>query len=713
MTEEAPTTKALAAQQPAFRKWVTFLRKSLILLTLCVVVAGTAFWIYARSLPPLDLSIMEARSTIVLDRHGQLLRPFTTKEGRWRLPVTVADVDPRYVSMLLAYEDRRFESHWGIDLRSMLRASWQLGLNQRVISGGSTLTMQVARLMEPRDKRTVAAKLQQMIRAVDLEQRFNKQEILNLYLTLAPFGGNLEGIRAASIAYFGREPKRLSNAEAALLVALPQAPEARRPDRFPQSALTARNRVLDRAVEHGILSHSEAEAAKREPVPQTRAPFPAIAPHATEAIVAAQPDVSTHILTLDKSLQLSLEALAREAIAQLDPRATAAILVLDNKTGEVLASIGSSDYSSTQRRGAVDMTRAIRSPGSALKPFIYAMAFEYGIAHPETLLDDSPARFGSYRPENFDLGYQGNVTARKALQLSLNIPAIELLNELGSVRFITRLRQAGATIVMPEDSTPGLAVGLGGLGISLQDLVRLYSGLAREGAVPDLLWKKDMSSSSMAQLRTITTAVPAWYIFDILQAAPPPENALTNHLAFKTGTSYGYRDAWAIGYDQRITIGVWIGRADNGAVTGLIGRQVAAPILFDAFSRFGGTVEPIKRPPYALSATTATLPPPLRHLRHDVPKNLAAAAQSELKIAYPIDGTRIDLGYSDAEDEKSDLALKVIGGTPPFIWLANGVPLGQADLRRQAFWRPDGIGFARITVMDATGQTDSVLVRIE
>lgn len=693
-------------------KLTRFLKIAILSLGVLIAVGTGAFWFYVRSLGDLDLSVAHKRSTVVLDRHGQLLRPFTTGEGRWRLPLTTSDVDPRYLAMLRAYEDRRFDGHHGVDVRSLARAGLQWGLNRRVVSGGSTLTMQVARLLEPRDKRTLAAKVQQMVRAIELERRLGKKEILDIYLTLAPFGGNLEGVRAASLAYFGREPKRLSFGEAALLVALPQAPEARRPDRFPQAALIARNRVIDRTVAQGVLSVAEGEAAKSEPLPKARNPFPAIAAHAAEAALAEKPEIDIHRLTIDRNLQVSLEALARDAILSIDPRATAAIMVVDNKTGQVVASVGSSDYLSTQRNGAIDMTKASRSPGSALKPFIYSLAFEYGIAHPETILDDSPSRFGSYRPENFDLGYQGNVTARKALQLSLNIPAVELLNEVGPARFIARLRQAGATIAVPQESAPGLAVGLGGLGISLTDLVRLYSGLAREGFVPDLVWRAD-TVAPYKPAATITTPVPAWYIFDVLQSAPPPENALSGRIAFKTGTSYGYRDAWAVGYDQRITIGVWVGRADNGAVTGLVGRQIAAPILFDAFARFSGEMVPIKRPPHALTATSATLPPPLRHLRKDIPKTLSAAFQPTLKIAFPVDGSRIDLGYGHPEEEKSDLALKVIGGSPPFIWLANGVPLGQADLRRQTDWKPDGAGFARISVMDAEGKTDSVVVRIE
>ncbi|MET0427621.1 MAG: transglycosylase domain-containing protein, partial [Microvirga sp.] len=268
-------------------------------------------------LGPLDLSAAQGRSTIVVDREGRLLRPFATPEGRWRLPIEPADVDPRYIAMLKAYEDVRFDSHPGVDPLASLRAAGQFLRSGRVVSGGSTLSMQVARLLEPRDERSFRAKLRQMVRAVQLERRFDKSEILRLYLTLAPFGGNLEGARAASLSYFGREPKRLSFGEAALLVALPQAPETRRPDRFGENARRARDRVLDRAVARGVLTEAEARAAKAEPIPSERRGFPMLAAHAAEAAVAERPGEPVQRLSLDGHLQASLEALAAERVASI------------------------------------------------------------------------------------------------------------------------------------------------------------------------------------------------------------------------------------------------------------------------------------------------------------------------------------------------------------------------------------------------------------
>jgi penicillin-binding protein 1C len=691
---------------------VTPARGALIALLLALL-AAFALQRFTASLGPLDLAVAAERSPVALDRGGKLMRPFATASGRWRLPIATGDVDPRFLLMLKAYEDSRFDGHVGIDPPALLRAAGQALLSGRIVSGGSTLTMQVARLLEPRDERSLAAKLRQLVRARQLEASFSKSEILDLYLTLAPYGGNLEGARAASLAYLGKEPKRLSTGESALLVALPQSPETRRPDRFPEAARRARDRVLDRALTKGLLTPEEVDQAKAEPVPAARKPFPALAAHAAEAALAEAPSRAVHTLAVDARLQASLESLARERAERLGPQISAAIVVIDNRTGEVLAQVGSAGHLSRERAGAVDMSAALRSPGSALKPFIYALAFEGGLAHPETLLDDRPSRYGVYAPENFDLSFQGTVTARRALQLSLNVPAVELLAALGPPRFLARLRQAGAAIALPKEAAPGLAVGLGGLGITLTDLTRLYAGFARGGDVPHLRRRLDGETSGRTLEPRIAEPVAAWYVADILRGAPPPDHALGHRLAFKTGTSYGYRDAWAVGFDRRVTIGVWVGRPDGAAVPGLVGRVSAAPMLFDAFARYGGEPEPVPIAANALVATTATLPPPLRHVRKDAPKTVASTAHAALAIAFPLHNSRVELGFTRPTDEGGTLSLKAAGGTPPLTWLVNGAPIGAPSLRRQSSWRPDGAGFARVSVVDAQGATDSVLVRIE
>ncbi|MEP0451593.1 MAG: transglycosylase domain-containing protein, partial [Roseibium sp.] len=396
------------------------------------------------SLSPADLTI----SKTVLDRNGQLLRAFTTPDEKWRLPVTVHDVDPLYWKMLKAYEDRRFDQHRGIDVRAMVRAAYQLLSSGHVVSGASTLTMQTARLLRERPTRSLSAKYHQILAALRLESDLSKEDILELYALRAPFGGNLEGIRAAALTWFGKEPRRLTPAEAALLVALPQSPEARRPDRFESAAQAARDRVLDRAVIAGVLSEDDAEAARVENVQVKRRSMPFLAAHAARAVVASKEAETIHHLTLDASLQQALETLIDQRIDAMGPKVSAALLVADHRSGEVLASVGSPNLMDEARLGHIDMTRAIRSPGSTLKPFIYGLAFEDGIAHPESTIDDRPIDIGGYKPTNFDLAYQGRVSVREALQLSLNTPAIQLLEAVGPAKLVARIKRSGAGVVI-------------------------------------------------------------------------------------------------------------------------------------------------------------------------------------------------------------------------------------------------------------------------
>jgi penicillin-binding protein 1C len=376
----------------------------------------------------------------------------------------------------------------------------------------------------------------------------------------------------------------------------------------------------------------------------------------------------------------------------------------------VRASVAGADYFAAERAGAVDLTRALRSPGSALKPFVYALAFDNGLAHPETMLEDRPMRYGGYAPENFDLTFQGMVTARAALQHSLNVPVVDLLSALGPQRFVSRLRAAGAEIALPRDSgAVGLAVGLGGLGITLNDATALFAGLARGGEAIPLTHR---ARASPPDATRIVEPSAAWHVADVLRGAPPPVNAPANRLAWKTGTSYGYRDAWAIGFDRRHTIGVWLGRADNASVPGLVGRTAAGPLLFDAFARVGIDPTPLPRPEHTLVADTSRLPPPLRHLRADQPKTLGAIHQAALRVAFPPDGARLDLD-SMRIDGRPLVQLKATGGTGPFVWLINGAPAAAAQSRRVFDWRPEGAGFAEIAVMDGSGATQSVKVRMQ
>jgi penicillin-binding protein 1C len=676
-------------------------------LIVAMIFAAWVVW-----LGPLPLAQAREVSTTIVDRNGKLLRAYAMADGRWRLPVDArASVDPSYLRLLLAYEDRRFRTHRGVDPLALLRAALQFATHGHIISGGSTITMQLARLMEPRRERSVYAKLRQIVRAFEIERQMSKDEILNLYLAMAPYGGNLEGIRAASIAYFGKEPKRLSLAESALLVALPQSPETRRLDRNPEAARAARNRVLDRMVEERIVSEEDAANAKAVAVPRLRKPMPVLAPHSADQAMASVKATPVIALTLDSNLQKVLEALARDRAVALGPNISVAILAADNASGDVLARVGSPDYFDEHRAGQVDMTRAVRSPGSTLKPFIYGLAFEDGFVHPESLIDDRPFRFGSYAPQNFDMTFQGTVAVRRALQMSLNVPAVALLDRVGASRLSSRLKQAGANLVLPTDEAPGLAMGLGGVGITLQDLVQLYSGLARLGTTRPLREIASLREDKRDPLRLLDQ-VAAWQVGNVLLGTPPPENGVPNRIAFKTGTSYGYRDAWSIGFDGRLTIGVWVGRPDGAPAPGIVGRTAAAPILFDAFARTGKTPASLpKAPKGALVASNSKLPLPLRRYR-SVGELVRTDGEQPPRIQFPLNGSRIDAAGAGGVS-LSAMPIKVAGGVLPITMMVNGISVGELDSRRQRLVDPPGPGFARLTVIDARGAADTVMVRIQ
>ena len=507
--------------------------------------------------------------------------------------------------------------------------------------------MQAVRLLERRP-RTLAAKIAESGEALALERRLGKDAILGIYLTLAPFGGNLEGVRAASLAYFGKEPAHLTEAEAALLVAIPRSPERLRPDRHPAAARQARDTVLARLAANGVISAQALAEAAAEPVPRMRAALPFHALHRARARRDASPHSPVLRTTIDPRLQGEVEALLRREAAALDPQATLAALVVDNRTRQVMAYVGNADFRSGPRHGTIDMAQAIRSPGSALKPFIYAMAFDRLIIHPETILDDRPRHFGDYAPGDFDGRFLGEVSAREALQYSLNVPAVAVLDRLGPARFVGALAAAGIRLKLPQPtSEPGLAVALGGDGISLIDLATLYVALSHDGAVAPLRLRLDQPE---APATTIFGPVAAWYVNDILASAPPPPGMLpaevrrARPLAFKTGTSYGFRDAWAVGYDAELTIAVWAGRPDGTPLPGASGRLTAAPVLFKIADLLGPAAAnngPKPAPPGALLVARRNLPAGLQRLDPG-PAERAGRDAGGPKILYPPNGATVE-----------------------------------------------------------------------
>ncbi len=542
-----------------------------------VVLVVALLWLADR-IWPLPLP-QDDLARVVLAEDGTPLWRFADANGVWRYPVHTCEVSPYYLDALLTYEDRWFYQHPGVNPLALVRATWQNLSGARVVSGGSTLSMQVARLLDPHS-RTLHGKLRQLWRTAQLEWHLSKDEILNLYLNRAPFGGTLQGVAAASWAYLGKSPSQLTHAEAALLAVLPQAPSRLRPDRHPQRAQEARDKVLRRLAEFQVWPQSAVDEALEEPLLLAPRLEPSLAPLLARRL--NRPDSPPLIrTTLDATLQRRLEDLLLGWRARLPEHTSAAILVVEEESMAVRAYLGSVDINDTKRFGHVDMISALRSPGSTLKPFLYGMALDDGLIHSESLLQDVPRRYGDYRPGNFSMGFTGAVPASTALSSSLNLPAVQLLEAYGPKRFAAQMRIGGMPLALPALAEPNLALILGGAGSRLEDLVSGYSALARDGKSATLRLQPD----DTLRERPLLSPGAAWIVRRILsgQARPDrdPRAELVQRpvLAWKTGTSYGFRDAWAIGVGPRYLIGVWIGRPDGTPVPGQFGLASAAPLM--------------------------------------------------------------------------------------------------------------------------------------
>ncbi len=548
-------------------------RWTLASLLLVVALLWLADRIWPLPLPKDDLA------RVVLAEDGTPLWRFADANGVWRYPVQTSEVSPYYLDALLTYEDRWFYQHPGVNPLALARATWQNLTGTRVVSGGSTLSMQVARLLDPHS-RTFHGKLRQLWRTAQLEWHLSKAEILNLYLNRAPFGGTLQGVAAASWAYLGKSPAQLTHAEAALLAVLPQAPSRLRPDRHPRRAQEARDKVLRRLAEFQVWSQSAVDEALEEPLLLAPRLEPSLAPLLARRL--NRPDSPPLIrTTLDATLQRRLEDLLLGWRARLPEHTSAAILVVEEESMAVRAYLGSVDINDAKRFGHVDMISALRSPGSTLKPFLYGMALDDGLIHSESLLQDVPRRYGDYRPGNFSMGFTGAVPASTALSSSLNLPAVQLLEAYGPKRFAAEMRIGGVPLALPALAEPNLALILGGAGSRLEDLVSGYSAFARDGRSAAIRLQPD----DTLRERPLLSPGSAWIVRRILsgQARPDrdPRAELVQRpvLAWKTGTSYGFRDAWAIGVGPRYLIGVWIGRPDGTPVPGQFGLASAAPLM--------------------------------------------------------------------------------------------------------------------------------------
>lgn len=561
---------------------------------------------------PLPQAQLEQRGVqSVLARDGTPLRAFPDARHVWRHPVRLEEVSPRYIDAVLAYEDRFFYWHFGTNPVALLRASGQWLRHGEIVSGGSTLSMQVARMLTP-IPRSVTGKLLQIFRAVQLELHLSKREILELYLAYAPMGGVLEGVEAASRAYLGKPSLSLSHGEAALLAVLPQAPSRLRPDRYPQAAQAARDKVLQRLAAH--WSERVIADARMEPVIAQAVREPLLAPLFAERMRRRHPGTPRIESTLDAAAQSLLEQLLAGRLAVLPPRVSLAALVVDNSSMEVRAYAGSADFSDNARFAHVDMVQARRSPGSTLKPFLYGMALDAGLIHSESLLADVPQSFDGYQPGNFQADFSGPVSVTEALRQSLNVPAVEVLSQLGAHNFTTALRAGGLKLDLPQGAEANLSVILGGAATSLEDLVGAYRALAAQG----LAARPRYHASEPLQETRLLSPGAAFIIRDLLETGGPlgrhvdSSVASRRGLAWKTGTSFGFRDAWAIGVNDRYSIGVWVGRPDGTPNPGFFGANIAAPLLVDIFTALDLPAAVERRPPASVTAARICWPLGLR-----------------------------------------------------------------------------------------------------
>jgi penicillin-binding protein 1C len=640
--------------------------------------------LFPPPLPPIALYSAE-----LTDRGGSLLHALPGADRHWRFRCRLEDVSPRYLEALLALEDRRFFHHPGVDPMAVLRAAWQNLRAGRVVSGASTLTMQTARLIGSRS-RGLTGKLRQSLRALQLEWHLDKREILQLYLALAPFGGNLSGVRAASLAYLGKEPLHLDHAEAALLAVLPRAPSRLRPDRYPDAARAARDALLRRMADSGLWSAEEVARALAAPVPTVRRSFPREAARFAERTARPGERIRS---SLDRELQQRVERLLGRQLAQSAPGLAAAALLLDHRSGEVLVYASRLDPRSGEE-DYLDFAARFRSPGSTLKPFLYALAIEDGLIHPESLLVDAPLSLDDYRPGNFDRRFRGTVSATAALAESLNTPAVDLMARTGSARLAARLARAGIPLRFAPGETPSPGMILGAVETRLFELTAAYGVFGNGG---NLTWPRLRPDEEPVRSRPVFAAGPAWLTWHML--ATDGEASF----AFKTGTSHSFRDAWALGVNGRVTVGVWMGRPDGGAVRGLDGQRALGllreliatlpePLRLPRPPRPADIVEretcwplgtPAERTPAAFChrkrrglALAGRLPPTLPERR--IPR---LGARIETVLIDAASGLRVEAGCASGPMRRTQFAL----------WPARALPWLDPELRTLATppaWSP-------------------------
>ncbi|WP_226163335.1 penicillin-binding protein 1C [Hymenobacter terricola] len=549
-------------------------------------------------------------SPIVLAADGSVLHAFLNPTQKWRMKTELAEITPALQQAIINKEDRYFHYHFGVNPLAIMQAAGRNIFQTGRTTGASTITMQVARLLEPKE-RTFGNKLLEMLRAMQLEAHYSKAEILQLYLNLVPYGGNIEGVKSAALLYFQQPPDYLSLAQTVTLAIIPNQPRVLVLGKNNDRILAERNRWLRQFQQQHLFPDQDIEDAINEPLDVQRHAAPTLAPHLARRLVTQFPSQPIIHSTLRRNPQAKAEDLTRNYVRRLHELgiSQAAVLVVNNRTRAVEAYVGSADFQDAASSGQVDGVRAVRSPGSTLKPFLYALAVDRGIVTPKLKLPDVPTNFSGFRPENFDKSCAGEVTVERALTYSLNIPAVRVLADVGVPVFTDKLRLAGFKSVAKAAPRLGLSTILGGCGATLEELTGLYAALADGGQYAPLAlvlneelrlrneeWKAKRkesppNSSFLIPHSSLVSPAAAFLITDILAQRTRPDLPMgyqnSRHLpkiAWKTGTSYGRRDAWSIGYNQDYTIGVWVGNFSGQGSPALTGADVASPLLFDLFN---------------------------------------------------------------------------------------------------------------------------------
>lgn len=561
-----------------------------------VVVAG-AFLFLDAVFPFPEAELRPEPAVRVWDEDGVLLRVFLPQDGRLRFRTALDEISPELRQSFIASEDRWFYYHPGVNPFSVIRAAFTNLKHGRVVCGASTIPMQIARMVEPKE-RTLRSKLIESFRALQLTLHHDKDELFEIYLNLLPFGGNIQGVSAAAYRYFNTTAARLTPAEAAMLTAVPKSPRSYDPVRRAKAARQARNEVLNRLEEEGVYTSEVAAAAKEKPLPSALKPLPFIAPHFCRFAHELHPHDSECRTTLQREIQAVVVSLARSRMRELRRQDidNCAVVVVDNESRAVRAMLGSESYFDTEHQGGINCAVIQRSPGSALKPFLYGLALDTGRVVPESMLLDVPTDYSGYAPENYDGKFNGRVTVQEALTRSLNVPAVRLLADIGVERFHSLLCKLGC----PPDKTAGeygLPLVLGAAETTLLDLTGAYATLAGGGVYHPV---KVFAGEKTGPGSQVYSRAAAQMLTEMLTETRRPnmEEAwdLTRDMpavAWKTGTSYGHRDAWAVGFTKRYSIGVWVGNPDGRSVKGISGAKQAAPLLFDVFR----AVDPGGKPP--------------------------------------------------------------------------------------------------------------------